>query len=481
MLDGKQDPEKPFILGHEEPISYRQIVEGALKTASFLKSQREKPPVAVLLSENSGFFVQSYLGILKAGWTCVPLEPKEDEKTLTEVIRRTGAVVAFVSARYLKKFMPLSLEKLTEDQLKGAPIEDGEQDPLPRDPALILFTSGSTGNPKGVMLSHRGLIANCESILSCLPIQPDDVAELVLPLSYSFGLSVLHTHLKRGASLVINNRFMFPSSVLDDFARYRSTSFWGVPSHYQILAAKTEFLKNPLSTLRLLGQAGGRLPEKNVMEVSEAHPGAGLYLMYGATEASARLTILESNQIQARPGSIGKPIPGVDVKLFGPGGREIDGEGSGEIRVQGENIMMGYWRDPEATAEVLSQGWLRTGDIAARDAEGYLFILGRERDFIKSGGYRVGSREIENVLLENPEVLEVAVVGKPDGVLGEAIHAYVVLRDPALLVEVERKLLGFCLERLPHHKIPSRVHVREALPKTASGKVIKARLLEDKD
>src|SRR5205085_1843755 len=229
------------------------------------------------------------------------------------------------------------------------------------DLAGLLFSSGSTGRPRGVMLSHRNLSSNTESILSALGIDSDDRVMAVLPFHYSFGASILHTHLAVGASIVIDRRFMFPDKVLQRMIDTRCTGFAGVPSHYQILLRRSQFKSMKFPDLRWLQQAGGKLAEAFVREIREAHPAAKLFVMYGATEATARIAVMPAEEIDSHPASIGKPIPNVTLELLGDDGKPVAPGEVGEIVVQGPNVALGYFEDAEETAATFRDGKLHTG------------------------------------------------------------------------------------------------------------------------
>ncbi|MBZ0253735.1 MAG: AMP-binding protein, partial [Candidatus Methylomirabilis sp.] len=299
---------------------------------------------------------------------------------------------------------------------------------------------------------------------------------VVLPFYYCYGLSLLHTHLAAGASAAIHNAFMFPEKTLDDLAAKECTGLAGVPSTFQILLRKTRFKERRFPSLRWLQQAGGKLSDPFIRELRAAHPEVKLYVMYGQTEATARLSYLPPERLEDKLGSIGRGLPSTKLEVLKgdgtparPGSEEI-----GEIVAEGDNVTLGYWRDPAETARYFRDGKLRTGDLARVDADGYIFIADRERDFIKSMGNRGGSKEIEDVIAEMPGVLEVAVVGAPHELWGEAIVAVVAPARPGALAE--RDVIRHCNERLPNYKVPQTVRLVDRLPKNEAGKVLKALL-----
>ena len=346
----------------------------------------------------------------------------------------------------------------------------------PDDLALILYTSGTTGAPKGVMLSHANLLANARSVIAYLGLGPDDGVLSVLPFYYAYGASVLHTHLISGARVVLAPNLVFPQLVVEAIARERVTGFSGVPSTFALLLDRVALHEYDLSSLRYLTQAGGAMTTTLANRLRAALPRPRLFVMYGQTEATSRLTWLPPEQLDRKPGSVGIPVDGVSLKVLREDGSEAASGEAGDVWVHGPNVMQGYWNDPAATAAVLRDGWLRTGDIGHLDHEGYLFLAGRRSDMIKTGAHRVHPDDIEQAIAEMDGVIEVAVVGVDDEVLGQVIKAFVVTETlPERGVE---RVKAHCRARLAPYKIPRHVEFVTALPRTASGKVRRIQLTE---
>ena len=314
-----------------------------------------------------------------------------------------------------------------------------------------------------------------EVFCHCDPRLASDRAMAVLPFHYSFGASVLQTHLAVGGTVVIDKRFLFPDKVLQRMIETRCTGFAGVPSHYQILLRKSRFKDMDFPDLRWLQQAGGKLQPPFVRELRETKPSLRLYLMYGATEATARLSILDPGQVAARPGSIGRGIPGVTLRVLDEQGRPVAPGDTGEIVAEGENIASGYFQDPAETATTFRNGRLHTGDLATVDGDGYVTVLGRAKSFLKCGGTRTSAERFEEALLAFPDIVEAAVIGIPDEVMGEAPAAFVVARDPSDLTLAAR-LREFAEAKLPLALRPKIVEVVPELPKSAAGKVQRIKL-----
>lgn len=340
--------------------------------------------------------------------------------------------------------------------------------------AALIFTSGTTGQPKGVMLSHANLAANVAAVQASLPMQADDVTLCVLPFHYAYGGSVLHTHLTLGATLVLENSFMYPQRITQRMAQCGVTAFHGVPSSYYLLLERGQITGANLGSLRYVAQAGGPMDPARIDAFCALLPQVGFWVMYGQTEACSRLTTLPAPERLRKRGSVGRPLPGVRLRVLGPDGARLPCGEVGEVCAQGDNVMQGYWQAPDDTAATLQNGWLRTGDIGHLDDEGFLFLHGRSRDIIKVGAHRVAPQEIEQVIQLVPGVQECAVLAMPDTLLGEVIRACVVpALDAPEASTLTRDILRTCRERLPLYKMPRQVDCFDALPRTASGKIQK--------
>jgi acyl-CoA synthetase (AMP-forming)/AMP-acid ligase II len=306
------------------------------------------------------------------------------------------------------------------------------------------------------MITHRNIIANTDSIIEYLKLSADDIIEIVLPFYYCYGLSLLHTHMKVGGSIVFNNNFMFLGAVINDLKKYKCTGFSGVPSHFQVLLRKSRsFKSDQFPDLRYVTQAGGKLHKVFIKEFLESQPDITFYVMYGQTEATARLSYMPPEHLEEKLGSLGKAIPGVTLELIDDQGRPVLESGVvGELVARGDNIMKGYLGDEEGTAATLKDGWLHTGDLAYRDDDGFFFHTARRKEIIKVGGRRISPKEIEEVIVTIPGVVDCSISAIYDDILGEALKAEVVvadLKDPGMDELTFKKLCG---ERLALEKIP---------------------------
>lgn len=344
------------------------------------------------------------------------------------------------------------------------------------DIASLVYTSGSTGKPKGVILSHLNIISNTNSIVNYLSLSHQDRIMVVLPFYYIYGKSLLNTHFSVGGSVVIDNRFAFPNVILDTINNTESTGFSGVPSTFMILLNKSTLKSHTFPSLRYITQAGGAMAPSIQKEVWKAFSPAKLFVMYGATEASARLSYLDPEVLPGKWGSIGKAIPNVELAISDDEGNRLPPETEGQIVARGSNMMRGYWNDLEETHKVLRNGWYHTGDLGKMDNEGFFYVLGRSKDMIKVGGERVSAKEIEEAILELKQVHEVAVIGVDDPLLGEAINAFITVSDGQTLQK--ETIIKHCQKILPNYKIPKSITFVENLPKNKSGKILKTKLKE---
>jgi len=474
----------------------REYTYGSLRSAAWEIARHliarggKKGGRALLIADNGGFWVKAYLGILRAGMVCVPVSPRISPQDLEYISGTTAPAFLFVEAKHGHRIpeslcgmpaitdqawptVPLStVLQLTE--LQGG--KTSEENMLPEidhdDLATLMFTSGSTGKPRGVMISHHNIIANTDSIIQCLSLTAQDRIMAVLPFHYCFGTSLLHTHLRVGGSIVIDPRFMYPEKVLQRMQETSCTGFAGVPSHFQILLRKSSFARMSFPSLRYVQQAGGPLAPNFIRELEGSLPGKQIFVMYGQTEATARLSYLPPDLLEKKLGSIGKGIPGVKLSVLNDSGGAVSPGETGEVVAEGANIALGYWHNDEETARCFRNGKLYTGDLATVDEDGFIFIVDRAKDFLKCGGTRVSCRRLENVLLEHHELLEAAVVGVPDETLGEAAIAFVVPRDRKRRPSTEQ-LNTFCRQRMPLPFVPKDFIVLQSLPKNSSGKVLK--------
>ncbi len=482
-------------------LTYEQLEAGANRVAACLRGLGVVRGDRVgLLADNGQTYVEGFFGILKAGACCVALNGANKAHTTAALLADSGAVgLVTTAARVARDLpeivhgasalrfvvtdrahpawtLPATVRVLKAEDLAAAGSARVASGTDGDDLGAILYTSGSTGLPRGATLQHRALTANTRQILAYLNLTGDDSVLCVLPFHYSFGNSLLLTHVAVGGRVVVDNRFAYPSSVVENLERSRVSGFSGVPSTYAILAANTDFLRRGLPDLRYLTQAGGGMTAALTRRlVDELPPHVRLFVMYGQTEASARLSYVPPERLREKLGSIGIPIPGVSLTIRDAQGRECAPGEVGEVVAAGENLMVGYWNDPAETSLVLKDDGLHTGDLGRKDADGFIFLVDRIKNMIKVGANRVSPREIEDAIAEVTGVAEVCVAGVPDELLGEAVEAFVVVA-PGAEVPIER-ILAHCREQLALYKVPRAVHFRDVLPRSAAGKVLRGELV----
>ena len=472
--------EKDFVLGSHLHISFRKLNEICYKLSEKLNSLIGENNQIIILSENSIFQITAYLAILKSGNICIPLNPAIENENLNQILDKTTVSYAFVSKRYKEKYKNYGLNILDDDFIQSVESDENYHvagNSIEFDDnrlAEIIFTSGSTGEQKGVLITHRNIIANTSSIIDYLQLTSADTMEVVLPFYYCYGLSLLHTHLKVGGSIVMNNNFIFIGSVLNDINKYKCTGFAGVPSHYQILLRKTrDFKTSSFPSLRYVTQAGGKLHVIFIREFVETFPDIKFYVMYGQTEATARLSYLPPEKLSSKTGSIGKGIPGVTLRVVNDNGEPVKLGETGEIIAKGDNIMQGYLNDPVDTAKAIRDGWLYTGDLAQLDEDGFIFIQSRKKEIIKVGGVRISPQEIEEVIVTYPGVIGCTIESIPDELLGEAIKATVFINEDDKEIFSEDLIRKYCASKLSINKLPKVIVFETTLPYNASGKKVK--------
>ena len=497
----KNRPDKVAFVQEDQRITYRQINARANRLAACLLEQGVVPgDRIVMLLKNGIEYVVSYYGILKTGAVAVPLNSEIKANTLAGVLGelQPRAVIFCSDAEHLLQEVDTDALKTPLMVIKGPSgswrsrrcivvgweevVHDGE---LPNvsvtnvasSLASIIYTSGSTGKPKGVMLSHSNIITNTSSIVQYLNLTEKDIQMVVLPFFYVMGKSLLNTHVAVGGTVIVNNNFAYTAPVIRQMVSEGVTGFSGVPSTYAYLLHRSPLsaFRDKLPCLRYCTQAGGHMSreiKKKLLQVLPPH--TMLYVMYGATEAAARLTYVEPERLTSKMNSIGRAIPGVMVRVLDEKGCEVPNGQPGELVASGANIMQGYWMDASATARVLDENGYHTGDMGYRDEDGYLYVTGRKDDLLKVGGHRLDPQEIEDVLMSTGLLLEAAVVGVEDELLGKRLVAIAV---PLSGRPSERSLLSLCLAKLPRHKVPGEIRFVAALPKYPSGKIDRAACL----
>jgi long-chain acyl-CoA synthetase len=510
-LTASSSPQKIAYHFSGQSTTYQQLDGAVTKFASGLEKLgiKQGDHIALLLG-NSPYFVIGLYGALRLGATVIPINPiytpdeigyilhNGDVKVvvaldlLLPMIEQMDALLPKVD-NYIICETPKdgnepsqSLENLSfYPKLKSfsTVLTSGELnfvDPelQDNDVAIILYTSGTTGKPKGAMLTHKNLYSNAKDVSDYLKMNESDKVITVLPMFHVFCLTVaLNAPLMNGATMLIIPRFS-PKEVFRMTKEHSATVFAGVPTMYNFLLQYPEGEVSDLQSLRLCISGGASMPVALLKNFEQKY-NVAISEGYGLSEASP-VTCFNPLDRPRKPGSIGMSIVNVENKVVNELGEEVPVGEVGELIVRGPNVMKGYYKLPEDTAMTIRNGWLYTGDLAQMDEEGYFYIVDRKKDMINVGGYNVYPREVEEVLYNHPEIVEVAVLGVPDPNHGEAVKCYVVSKNPEL---TESALLVYCQEHLAKYKIPSTIEFLEELPKNTTGKILrralKAKVLEE--
>lgn len=478
LLTDHIDNDKEFIVGRSETVTFSGLAEDVMKFSYWIEKNIGIGKNIILISPNDKLFVISYLAVMKSGNVVVPLNPTIEKSAFQQIVDKCESECVIGNVRSIKRLNVAVDNCIDGDVLNKILIETESKKwensvSSNNQLAQIIFTSGSTAQPKGVMISHQNIIANTKSIIEYLQLTSNDIMEVVLPFFYCYGLSLLHTHLKVGGSIVLNNNFIFLGSIIDDLKKYKCTGFAGVPSHFQILLRKSDsFIKADLPDLKYVTQAGGKLHSAFIEEFCRIKPDTKFYVMYGQTEATARLSYLPPERLNDKLGSLGKGIPDVELKVVNEKGESIKKGEVGEIIAKGENIMLGYYKEPQETAKTIKNGWLYTGDLATIDEDGFIFHSARKKEIIKVGGRRISPKEVEEVIVGIDGVIDCTIEAAEDSLLGEAIKATLVI-DKSYSNINEQFVKEYCASQLSSYKIPKHVSFSNSMNVNAVGKKIK--------
>ncbi len=486
----ERQPDDPAILYEGETRTFRELDDEATRVAGGLAGLGVEPGDRVALwLPNHPVFAAALYGAWRIGAVVVPVHSLLTPTEAGHILRDSGARVALCGAEQNARTgdalssvehvvvldgggdETLSYQALLDGSSGSVPAVELAEDHL----ALIAYTSGTLGLPKGAMLTHRNLRANLEQMRSSpVAVRAGDVALCILPLFHIYGLNVvLNRSVELGVTLVVLERFD-AADTLRVIREQGVTVVAAAPPAYVAWLSLEEASAEDFRTVRVAVSGAAPLP-REVLEGFRDRFGVTIWEGYGLTETSPGVSSTAMGGVP-KPGSIGVPLEGVEVRLVDAEGEDVEPGDPGEIVVRGPNVFHGYWQRPEETERVMRGGWFHTGDVAVADDEGYLFLVDRRRDLILVSGFNVYPREVENALREHPAVADAAVVGAPDPETGERVQAYVVL-DEGEQASPDQ-LLGFCEERLAPYKVPAAIEVTAEIPRNVQGKVLR-RVLKD--
>lgn len=481
-------PDHPAYIFLGESTTYAELNQQVdYLAAGLAKRGIGKGDAVALLMDNRPRFVSAYYAILRVGAAVVPMNPIYTPREISFILSNSQAKAVIALAALepvmtsVKEQLPdlelfiyteqvgneLTLDQLVAEAEAGFSSPEMSEDDL----AVILYTSGTTGQPKGAMLSHRNMASNAEAMGILFELTPEDRVVAVLPMFHVFCMTVcLNGPIRYGATMVIVPRF-HPVEVVNTIREQKATCFAGVPTMYNYILQLPNATREDLSSIRLCCSGGASMPVE-LLHKFEAKYELKILEGYGLSEA-APATAFNPLRGTRKPGSVGIDLPGVTNKVFDPEGNELPPGEVGELVVKGPNVMLGYLGLPEDTRFALKNGWLHTGDLARMDEEGYVYIVDRKKDMILVDGYNVYPREVEEVLYQHPAIIEAAVIGIPDEVHGEAVKAFVALKEVAVSQE---EIVAFCKEKLAKYKVPRQVEIVTELPKNSTGKILRRTL-----
>ena len=502
-LSAERSPDKIALVCGERQLRYRDVETASNALARcFIERGVKRGDRVMTFCENSTEAVLSFWAALKASAVAVPVNPLTRADKLAYLIADCRPTPLVADAALEPTWAGLAASPHVSSILVvGATVPAppatskishfdeawkqhlGRPAPIKRnldiDLAAIVYTSGSTGEPKGVMLIHRNMLIVAMSIASYLELAEDEVILNVLPLAFDYGLYQMIMSFRQGARLVLERSFAFPAAVLQSVSRERVTCFPGVPTMFAMLAEMKGLAEHDLSSVRLVTNTAAALHGKHIDFIRRAFPGARVYSMYGLTECK-RCTYLPPKDLDRKAGSVGVAIPNTEVWIVDEAGTRAPPGTVGQLVVRGATVMKGYWEKPEATAKKLRPGLLPgeqvlwTGDYCKMDEDGYVYFVGRMDDVIKSRGEKVAPKEVENALVSLPGIREAAVIGVPDEILGQAVKAFVVLAaDKHLTI---KEIQAYCQSKLESFMVPKIIEIVADLPKTDTGKVKKTGL-----
>ncbi len=489
----KRLPDKPALICEDWLITYAEFERYSLALAARLQETGlKKGDRVALLTPNCNEFAIAYFGCHAGGFVCVPLNNRLAPQELVYILNDCGATVLIVEERFretVQKILPEtpSVQKVIHagpDTPSGmepfrAVIETGAQ-PAPvdltfDDLACVMYTSGTTGLPKGAMMTHRNIMANARNCGAHLNYIEKDVTLIVVPLFHVTGLnSQLVAFVYAGGTCVLMPSY-HTAGMIDLVERRRVSFLVAVPTMCALMLINQALEKADFSALHSIAYGGAPMDPATIMEL-QTRLGIKLYNIYGLTETSSLTTVLPACDSVRKAGSIGLGVSAIRLRIADERGTDLPADTVGELYIKGPNVVGGYWNKPEISARNIENGWLKSGDVARIDPEGFVWVVDRKKDMIIRGGENVYSIEVESALVTHPKVLEAAVAPRPHSIFGEVVHAFIVLKPD--MTSTEDEIIDHCKGIIADYKVPASVTFVDALPRNPGGKVLKTRLRE---
>lgn len=498
--DAKLYGKKIGLIDGEKRLSYSELNHRVNRLANgFVRFRLEKGNRVAVMANNCYEFVEAYFAVAKVGLVIVPVSPRLSTDEMSYIMGHSDSSALIYDEEFqkdideIRKDIPqvkyfLCIRKGREgggDDYESFLQKSSEDEPKTQtslnenDMVMIMYTSGATGKPKGVMTSHRNVMANTMTLSFEHRIVPEDITLLVMPLYHNGGLWPTMVHFYRGGRVILLERFDV-ETVLSLVEKEKVTFLNLVPTTLIRLISHPDLGKYDLDSLRTIMYAGAPIALSKIREAMQKLGEHRFYTGLGSTEASGSMLSLPTSEhvlegpMAAKLPSVGRDSINVEVRVVDAQGRDVKIGEVGEIIAKGDNIAMGYWKLPEETAETFRDGWLYTGDMAKVDSDGYVYIVDRKKDMIISGGENISSKEVEEVIFRHPAVQEVAVIGVPDEEWGESIKALVALKPG--MTATEKEIIDYCMDSLSSFKKPRTVEFMDELPKNPAGKVLKSEL-----
>ncbi len=503
LISARKRPDKTAIIVRSEEYTYSDLAKASLKLAEYLTGSgiKKGDRVAVYMN-NSWESVVSVYGITIAGAVFLVINPQTKADKLQYILKDSGARI-LITESILRNELSMALEvpadieeiiitgennslpgvgniRLTDfHEIQSKVNGNITLQVIPNDLAALIYTSGSTGFPKGVMMTHQAMVFISWSLIEYLRLTDEDRIILLLPLAFDYGLYQLIMAITVGGSLIVEQSFTFPASVYKQINIHKPTVFPGVPTIYAMMIASSKKNNLAFDCIKKITNTAAALPAEFIPELKKVFPNSLIFRMYGLTECK-RVCYLEPELVDLKPNSVGKAIPGTEVFLLSPDGQPVKPGENGILHVRGPHVMLGYWHKEDLSNEMLKPGFLPgerilcTNDWFRMDEEGFLYFQSRTDDIIKTRGEKVSPAEIENLIYKIPGIKEVAIIGVPDNIMGEAIIGFFTTHANANVDE--KRVIKECMSKLELFMVPKAVIALEAMPKSSNSKIDKKEL-----